>query len=55
MPGLINILQTAPFETTAQQELRSNCIQTIGFVLEAVHDQKELAEEGANQVAQLLL
>jgi len=38
MPGLINILQNAPFETSAQQELRSNCISTIGFVLEAVHD-----------------
>ncbi len=38
MPGLKTILFTVPMETKQQQELRANCIQTIGFILEAMAD-----------------
>lgn len=42
MPGLKQILVTMPMDTKQQQELRSHCIQAIGFILTAVKDKPEV-------------
>jgi len=41
MPGLKSILSNTPNDTMQQQILKSNTIQCIGFLLEAVKDRKE--------------
>jgi hypothetical protein len=54
MPGLKEILRITPSETKAQQDLRANCIQTIGCIFDSVKDQPALCKDDANQVAQVL-
>lgn len=41
MPGLKKIILETPNETTHQRDLRSNTIQTIGFLLDAIKGDKE--------------
>ena len=55
MPGLKTIMQTTPFETTQQKELRASCIETIGCILESVKDQPEVMSADAREVAQYLV
>lgn len=44
MPGLKQILVTMPMETKQQQELRSHCINSIGFILTAMKDKPEVCK-----------
>jgi hypothetical protein len=55
MPGLKSLLQTTPYESKEQKELRSNCIQTIGSIFESVKSQREMCAQDAIEVMQLLL
>jgi len=41
MPGLKQIIINTPNETTLQKDLRSNTIQTIGFMMDAIKNTKE--------------
>ncbi|CAI2376389.1 unnamed protein product [Moneuplotes crassus] len=41
MPGLIQIIQNTPNETVHQKDLRSNTIQTIGFLMDAIKNSEE--------------
>ena len=54
MPGLKELLRITPLETKAQQDLRANCIQTIGCIFDSVKDQAELCREDASQITQVL-
>lgn len=52
MPGLKELLKSTPFETKTQQELRANCIMTIGCILDSVKDQPEVCREDARFITQ---
>lgn len=54
MPGLKQILNTFPMETQSQQQLRCNCIQTIGYILTAVNDKPEVCKVDALEIATTL-
>ena len=54
IPGMKQMLQL-PYETTAQQELRANCITTIGCIIESVKGTPELCREDAHQIAGVLV
>lgn len=41
MPGMKQIILNTPNETTHQKDLRSNTIQTIGFLMDAIKNTKE--------------
>ena len=45
MPGLIQIITTTPNETTHQKDLRSNTIQTIGFMMDAIKNSEESIDQ----------
>lgn len=45
MPGLKQIILNTPNETTLQKDLRSNTIQTIGFMMDAIKNNKENIHE----------
>lgn len=51
MPGLKSILENTPSDSQANLNLRSNTIQCIGFLLEAVKDKREEFVEDAKQIA----
>ena len=55
MPGLKHILNTMPMDTKRNQELRAQCIQTIGFILTAVKDRPEVCKQDALEVAKTLV
>lgn len=55
MPGLKQILSSTPSETKAQKDLRANCIQTIGNILDSVKDQPEICVADANEISQSLI
>jgi hypothetical protein len=55
MPGLKQILATMPMETKQQQELRSHCINSIGFILTAMKDKPDVCKNDAIECAQLLV
>lgn len=55
MPGLKQLLATTPYETDAQQNLRANCIQTIGCILESVKQTPEVCLEDAKEVTAALV
>jgi len=42
MPALKQLLKMTPNQTKQQKELRANCIETIGNILDSVKDQPEL-------------
>lgn len=44
MPALKKILQMTPYETQSQQDLRAQCISTIGTMLDSVKDQPEVCK-----------
>lgn len=50
MPGLKSILANTPNDTQSQKNLKSNTIQSIGFLLEAVKEQREQFEEDAKEI-----
>ena len=50
MPGLKSILQTTPFVTSAQKDLRASCIASIGYIFESVKDQPEVCKADAHEV-----
>ena len=54
MPGLLTILKDTPMETKNQKELRSNCIQAIGCILESVADKPEVCHADAREVTQII-
>ena len=54
IPGMKQMLQL-PYETTAQQELRANCITTIGCIVESVKDKPELCKQDAHEIAAVLV
>lgn len=51
MPGLKSILVNTPNDTKNQRDLKSNTIQCIGFLLEAVKEEREQFEEDAKEIA----
>jgi hypothetical protein len=55
MPGLKQILQSTPMETKQQKDLRSNCIQTIGNILDSCKDTPELCHADAKEITQSLV
>jgi hypothetical protein len=55
MPGLKTILQTVKWENEKDQELRSNCIETIGYILTSVKDSPEICRQDAIEVCQMIL
>lgn len=50
MPGLKQILETTPYETKEQQDLRANCIQAIGNILDSVKNQPDICGQDALQI-----
>jgi hypothetical protein len=48
-------LSKTPFETTAQQELRANCISTIGCILDSVKSNPEISKQDALEITQGLV
>lgn len=44
-----------PYETTAQQELRANCITTIGCIIESVKDKPEICLRDAHEISAILV
>ena len=44
MPGLKTILQTVKWENDKDKELRSNCIETIGYILTSAKDSPEICK-----------
>ena len=50
MPGLKEILRITPYETKTQKDLRANCIQTIGSILESVKEQPQVCKNDALEV-----
>ena len=55
MPGLKTILQTVKWENEKDQELRSNCIETIGYILTSVKNSPEICKQDAIEVCQMIL
>ena len=55
IPGLKQILATMPMDTKQQKELRSHCIQAIGFILTAVKDRPEVCKADAFEFAKSLI
>lgn len=55
MPGLKTILQTVKWEDDKDKELRSNCIETIGYILTSAKDSPELCKQDAIEVCQMIL
>lgn len=55
MPGLKTILSTTPNDTKQQQELKSNTIQCIGFLLEAVKEKQDEFKEDALEIAKAFM
>jgi len=55
MPGLKNILETVKWETIQEQELRSSCIECIGYILTSVKNNKELCKQDAIQICQNII
>ena len=44
MPGLKNILQNTKWDTQQEQELRSNCTESVGYILTSVKDKPEVCK-----------
>lgn len=55
MPALKKILQITPFETQSQQDLRAQCISTIGTMLDSVKDQPEVCKADAMEISTNLI
>lgn len=55
MPGLIQILQNTSNSTAKERDLKANTIQCIGFLMEAVKENKEQFEEDAKNVTDLFV
>lgn len=55
MPGLKTILANTPNETRQQRDLKSNTIQCIGFLLEAVKDKQDEFRQDAIEIAQAFM
>jgi len=55
MPGLQQILRDTPNDTGSQKDLKANCIQTIGFLMEAVKDNATQFEDDAREVADIFV
>lgn len=53
MPGLKEILRITPYETKTQKDLRANCIQTIGSILESVKEQPQVCKNDALEVMEV--
>lgn len=47
MPGLKIVLQNYKWEDEKDQTIRSNSIETIGYILNSVKDKPELCKEDA--------
>ena len=50
MPGLKNLLETVKWETQQEQELRSSCIECIGYILTSVKHNQPLCKQDAIQI-----
>lgn len=55
MPALKKILQITPFETQSQQDLRAQCISTIGTMLDSLKDQPEVCKADAMEISTSLI
>ena len=55
MPGLKNILNTVKWETQQDQELRSSCIEVIGFILTSVKNKPEICKQDAIEISQNII
>lgn len=50
MPALKQLLKMTPNQTKQQKELRANCIETIGNILDSVKDKPELCRQDALEI-----
>jgi hypothetical protein len=55
MVGLKSILDTVKWDNTEDQILRSNCIESIGYIFLSVHDKPHLAKTDAVEICKALL
>ncbi len=55
MPGLKTILENTPNDTRQQRDLKSNTIQCIGFLLEAVKEKQDEFSQDAIEIAQAFM
>jgi len=55
MPGLKSILTSVKWDTQQEQELRSSCIESIGYILTSVKDDPEICKPDAIEVCQLII
>ena len=55
MPGLKTILANTPNETRQQRDLKSNTIQCIGFLLEAVKEKQDEFRQDAIEIAEAFM
>jgi len=54
IPGLKSILTTVKWETQKDQELRSNCIESVGYILTSVKDKPEICKADAIEICQMI-